>query len=163
MRFLQSGLWVALPFLAADVGNLGGGWASRRLIQKTGWEPARARWCVMAVCAAMVSSGAFVGVTTSTSLALVLLAIMAAGAAGFMANYFAFCQEVSTKHTGLIVGILGGLGNLFAGGFLPYAGMVKDVYGSFGPIFVVVGMIPLIGLAVLGLGWGLNLKPSTDQ
>lgn len=90
-------------------------------------------------------------------------AIMAAGAAGFMANYFAFCQEVSTKHTGLIVGILGGLGNLFAGGFLPYAGMVKDVYGSFGPIFVVVGMIPLIGLAVLGLGWGLNLKPSTDQ
>ncbi|RLT08802.1 MAG: MFS transporter [Planctomycetota bacterium] len=163
MRFLQSGLWVALPFLAADVGNLGGGWASRRLIQKTGWEPARARWCVMAVCAAMVSSGAFVGVTTSTSLALVLLAIMAAGAAGFMANYFAFCQEVSTKHTGLIVGILGGLGNLFAGGFLPYAGMIKDVYGSFGPIFIVVGMIPLIGLAVLGLGWGLNLKPSTDQ
>jgi ACS family hexuronate transporter-like MFS transporter len=160
MSFLKSGLWAALPFLAADGGNLGGGWMSRWVIRKTGWEPAKSRWCVMSVCALMVSSGAFVGVTSNNTVALVLLAVMATGAAGFMANYFAFCQEVSSRHTGLIVGILGGLGNIFAGGFLPYAGQVKDVYGSFGPIFVVVGVIPLIGLTALGLGWGLNEKPS---
>ena len=159
MGYLKSGLWAALPFLAADGGNLGGGWMSRWVIRKTGWEPARSRWCVMSVCALMVSSGAFVGVTSNNSVALILLAVMATGAAGFMANYFAFCQEVSSRHTGLIVGILGGLGNIFAGGFLPYAGQVKDLYGSFGPIFVIVGVIPLIGLATLGLGWGLNKKP----
>lgn len=156
MSYLSSGLWAAFPFLAADGGNLGGGWASRWLARRTGWAPAKARWSVMAVCAIMVSSGALVGVTRNNNVALVLLAIMASGAAGFMANYFAFCQEVSTKHTGLIVGVLGGLGNLFAGGFLPYAGYVKDYTGTFAPIFVMVGLIPLIGLTTLGLFWGLR-------
>lgn len=156
MDYLKSGSWVAFPFLMADAGNLLGGWASRQLAGKTGWAPARARWTVMSVCALMVSSGALVGVVASNTLALILLAVMAAGAAGFMANYFAFCQEVSAHHTGLIVGILGGLGNLFAGGFLPYAGSVKDITGTFAPIFVMVGLIPLIGLTTLGLFWGLD-------
>lgn len=156
MSYLNSGLWAAFPFLAADGGNLGGGWASRWLNRRTGWTPARSRWTVMAVCALMVSSGALVGVIQNNNVALVLLAVMCSGAAGFMANYFAFCQEVSSKHTGLIVGVLGGLGNLFAGGFLPYAGQVKDYTGTFAPIFVMVGLIPLIGLTVLGLFWGLG-------
>ena len=73
MGYLKSGLWAALPFLAADGGNLGGGWMSRWVIRKTGWEPAKSRWCVMSVCALMVSSGAFVGVTSNNSVALILL------------------------------------------------------------------------------------------
>jgi ACS family hexuronate transporter-like MFS transporter len=70
-----------------------------------------------------------------------------------MANYFSFAQEVSARHTGLIVGILGAFGNLFAAGFLPFAGAVKDATGGFAPIFVLVGLMPFVGLTALLVGW----------
>ena len=76
-----------------------------------------------------------------------------------MANYFAFCQEVDPSATGLVVGILGGMGNLFAAGILPFAGWVKDSTGSFAPIFVLVGLSPLVGLLILSLAWGNDPHP----
>jgi ACS family hexuronate transporter-like MFS transporter len=84
---------------------------------------------------------------------------MAMATAAFMANYFAFTQEVSTTHTGLIVGILGGLGNLAAAGFIPLAGWIKVRTGGFGPVFVLIGLFPFVGLGALLLGWG---KPSAS-
>lgn len=164
LSYLSSGLLTALPFLAADAGNLGGGWASRKLARMTGRSPAMARWQVMAGCIVLVASGALVGYIptrqlylgfiSSDFLVLVLLCLMAMGAAGYMANYFSFCQEVSTRHTGLIVGVLGGLGNLFAGSFLPAAGRIKDQSGSFAGAFQIVSLLPIAGLLALGLGWG---------
>lgn len=153
MAFVAGSLLSALPFLAADVGNLGGGSLSRWLT-RDGRSPASARKLVMTGCVALISTGAVVGFVRDNTLTLVLLAWMALGAAAFMANYFAFCQEVDGRFTGLIVGILGGLGNLFAAGFAPVVGMIKDRTGSFAPVFLVVGLLPLVGLATLWLGWG---------
>ena len=62
-------------------------------------------------------------------------------------------RKTSARHTGLIVGIRA-FGNLFAAGFLPFAGMVRDGTGSFAPIFLLVGLAPFLGLAVLIAGWG---------
>ena len=152
MTFLASGLLSAVPFLAADVGNIGGGFLSRWLAGR-GIATSRARTMVMAGCAVLVTSGAWVGLASSDAIVIALLATMALGTAAFMANYFAFTQEVSSRHTGLIVGILGGLGNLCAAGFLPMAGAVKDRTGGFGPIFVLVGLLPFLGIAALYLGW----------
>ena len=155
MTFLASGLLSAVPFLAADVGNIGGGFLSRWLAGR-GIATSKARTLVMSGCAVLVTSGAWVGLATSDTVVIALLATMALGTAAFMANYFAFAQEVSTRHTGLIVGILGGLGNLCAAGFLPMAGAVKDRTGGFGPIFVLVGLLPFLGIAALSLGWRSN-------
>ena len=83
------------------------------------------------VCTLLITGGALVGSVSNDTLVLVLIAFMAMGTAAFMANYFAFIQEVSPRHTGLVVGILGGLGNLFAAGFHPVVGWVKDATGSF--------------------------------
>ena len=144
----------AIPFLAADVGNLGGGALSRWFAGR-GCRPSGAgqlpSW---SLCTLLISSGALVGWVRSDTLVVVLLGLMAMGTAAFMANYFSFTQEVSARHTGLVVGFLGGLGNLYAGGFLPVAGRVKDTTGSFAPIFVLVGLLPFVGLAALILGWG---------
>lgn len=160
MTYLASGYWSAVPFLAADVGNLAGG-ALALVLARGGLPPARARLGVMALCALFISAGAGVGFAPNDLATIGLLASMALGAAAFMANYFAFCQEVSPRHTGLVVGILGGLGNLFAAGVLPMAGWVKDQTGGFSPIFVVVGFAPFVGVAALALGWGRDeLKPA---
>ena len=152
MTFLASGLWTAVPFLAADVGNLGGGGLSRYLAGR-GFRPFQARIRVMAGCTLLIASGAAVGFVRNDLAAIALLCLMAMGAAGFMANYFAFTQEVSGRNTGLIVGYLGGLGNLCAAGFLPLAGLVKDSTGGFGPVFLLVGVLPFVGLGALFLGW----------
>ena len=152
MAFLKGGLVSAIPFLAADAGNLLGGVGTRHLARR-GLGADRARLVVMAGCALLISAGAWVGVIENNVVVVVLLAIMALGTAAFMANYFAACQEVAPRHTGLVVGILGGLGNLFVAGFLPEAGRVKDLTGGFGPVFVAAGLLPFVGLAALTLGW----------
>ncbi|MDX2038370.1 MAG: MFS transporter [Isosphaeraceae bacterium] len=152
LEFVTGSLLSALPFLAADLGNLGGGAAARELASG-GRSPARARWLVLLVCVFAISSGATVGWISSTPVTLVVLGIMAFGTAAFMANYFAFCQEVSERDTGLIVGVLGGIGNLFAGAFAPIAGRIRDQSGGFGPVFVLVGLLPFAGLLMLLVGW----------
>jgi ACS family hexuronate transporter-like MFS transporter len=153
MTFLASGLWTAVPFLAADLGNLGGGALSRWLAHR-GLDPVRARTAVMALCTLIISTGAWVGLAQSQTLVIVLLGLMAMGTAAFMANYFAFTQDVLPRHTGLIVGYLGGLGNLGAAGIVALAGIVKVRTGSFWPIFVLVGLVPFLGLGTLVAGWG---------
>jgi ACS family hexuronate transporter-like MFS transporter len=154
MEFFVGSMLSALPFLAADVGNLGGGYLSRWLSRNRGMAPERARRAVLIGCVALISTGALVGRVEDNAVTLLLLGTMALGTAAFMANYFAYCQEVDPRHTGLIVGILGGLGNLFAAGFAPIAGRIKDTTGTFGPVFVVVGLLPFVGLAAILLAWG---------
>ncbi len=88
---------------------------------------------------------------------------MALGTAAFMANYFAFCQEVSARNTGFVVGVLGGMGNLLVASFLPFAGYIKDTFGSFGPVFLLAGLLPFIGLVRLILGWGTGLTANEDE
>ena len=153
MAFVTGSLLSAVPFLAADAGNLGGGAASRWLARR-GWSTHRARATVLLGCVLLIAPGAAVGSFRSDAVIVVLLAAMALGTAAFMANYFAYCQEVDPRRTGLVVGILGALGNLFAAGFAPIVGRVKDTTGGFGPVFLVVGLLPLVGLATLALGWG---------
>ncbi len=149
-----------VPFLAADAGNLSGGWFSRLLAQRFGLSPASARKIVMAVCTLLISSGALVQFAKSNTAVIFLLVLMALGTAAFMANMFAFTQDVSHAHTGLVVGVLGGLANLCSAGFQPLAGRIKDEMGHYGLVFQIVGLLPFVGLAALVVGWGDDKKTS---
>lgn len=162
MGYLQGGMISALPFLAADAGNLLGGWIPRQLT-RGGLSVMRARTTVMAAAVAMIACGSTVGVIRDTTSVVAVMTVMATGVAMFMANYFALCQEVSLQHTGLIVGVLGGLGNLFAAGFQPIAGKIKDVTLGAGTNFAIVGLLPILGFVVLMIGWGRETtKPQSS-
>jgi len=162
LEFVAGSLLSALPFLAADGGNLGGGALSRWLARAGGRSPAGARLVVVAGCSLLIAAGALIGKVQGVAATIAVLSVMALGAAAFMANYFAYCQEVAPAHTGLVVGILGGLGNLFAAGFSPIAGQVKDTTGGFAPVFVVVGLLPFLGVAALAIGWGKAAQGRID-
>ncbi len=153
MTIVKGGLLSAIPFLAADAGNLGGGALSRWFAQR-GLPAFKARMLVILGCTLTIFAGSWVAKVPSDRVVMIMLGLMAMGTAAFMANYFAFSQEVSTRHTGLVVGILGGLGNLAAAGFHPFAGYVKDVSNSFGLVFLIAGLLPFVGLLTLVLGWG---------
>ncbi len=142
-----------IPFLAADLGNLGGGWLSRQL-SRHGSATMRGRFLILVLGTLLATAGPWVGLVQNQSAVIVLVALMAAGTAAFMAVYFAFAQEVSIAHAGLVVGYLGAIGNLAVAGFQPLAGHVKDVTGSFAPVFVLVGLLPIVALAALaGSHW----------
>ena len=150
---VQGGQVAALPFLAADLGNVLGGWLSRSLSRR-GMGVFRSRLTIMATGAGLVACGTTVGLLHQTTAIVVVLMVMAVGATSVMANYFALCQDVSPRHTGLVVGILGGLGNLFAAGFMPLAGGIQDATKGFGTSFAIVGLLPMVGVLALWMGWG---------
>lgn len=155
-------LLITLPFLAADLGNLIGG-GSARILSAYGFSAVHSRLIVMGFCTFVISSGMWVGKAGNSYLAIYLLSLMAMGSAAFMANYFSFAQEASFRHTGLVVGILGAFGNLFAARFLAYAGAEKDATGGFAMIFVIVGLMPFVGLGTLLLGWGKDPLEMADS
>ena len=59
-----------------------------------------------------------------------------------------------SRHTGLVVGYLGGLGNLYVAAYLPFAGAIGTGRAASRANFVIVGLAPLVGFTVLVLGWG---------
>jgi ACS family hexuronate transporter-like MFS transporter len=162
----------AVIYLAADAGNLAGGWLSRWLATRADSvalgihhsppdQPrgprvesvVRARKLVMTLCMILILSGPAISLVQSDYMVLFLLSLMAAGTAAFMANFFAFSQEVSSRHTGLVVGYLGAVGNLFVAGYQPIAGSLRDATGSFTANFLIVGLAPLAGIAAILWGW----------
>ena len=151
----------AVPFLAADLGNLAGG-AFSRFLAVRGWTPRSSRITVVAAGALLLSGGLLVGRLRSDAALIVTVSLMALGAAAYMANYFAFTQDVSPRNTGLVVGILGGLGNLFAAGFMPITGMIKDRTGGFSLSFMLVALLPWVGVTALITTWPIadHRKPS---
>jgi MFS transporter, ACS family, hexuronate transporter len=158
LAFQAGNFLSAIPFLAADAGNLGGGWLSRRFAAR-GRTAVAARRLVMSLCTLLILAGISVSMAPNVTIAVLLLSIMAAGTAAFMANYFAFTQEVSSRHTGLVVGYLGGIGNLFVAGIQPVVGLVKDRTGSLSLIFLLIGMAPVVGLGALAWGWNSTDGP----
>ncbi len=154
-----SGHLTAATFLAADLGNLGGGFLSLALAAR-GKSVLRARLSVMSLCMILILAGIGLSFAQSDVSVIILLCLMATGTAAFMANYFSFTQDVSPRHTGLVVGYLGGLGNLFVAGYQPFAGALRDWTGSFTANFAIVGLAPLVGIIILIFGWD---ELSTDH
>ena len=124
-----------------------------RTLVRRGIGIASARKLVMIVCMVLTGCGGFVAFVQSQGVVVLLLCLAAMGTAAYMVNYFAFGQDVAPEHTGLVIGYLGGLGNLFAAGFMPLAGWISMNWG-FGPNFVIVALLPLFGLVALLLFWG---------
>ena len=141
------------------------GGALIRLLTRHGLSTTAARKWVMTICLLLVSCAVWVRFIQSEALVIALLCLAATGSAAYMVNYFAFGQDVAPSHTGLVIGYLGGLGNLFAAGFMPVAGWISQGRSGFTPNFIVIGLLPLAGLAALLAFWGQdNTKPAwTDR
>jgi ACS family hexuronate transporter-like MFS transporter len=163
LKFAAGNVLSTIPFLASGVGNVLGGWLARRFAGR-GWGAVGSRLAVMLTATPLILSGLAVGLAPNHFVAITLISIMATGTTAFMANFFSFGQDVSTRHTGLVVGYLGGIGNLFVAGFQPLAGKIKDLTGSFALVFVIVGIAPLLGLAALMFGWNeRELRADADR
>lgn len=189
LGILIGGMVIAVPFLAADGGNLLGGALTRSLAGR-GWSTTAARKLVLGACMVLISSAVWVGFLVATDprtvgqatglgtgsvlgdllaairsdgLVIGLLSLTALGTAAYMVNFFAFAQDVAPRHTGLVIGYLGGLGNLCAAGFMPLAGSISQGRWGYAPNFIIVGLLPLIGFLTLLLAWGQESNGSVSE
>ena len=147
-------------YLAADVGSIGGGWLSSRLLAR-GYSLTRARKAALLTCAlAVVPVSAVMRAGGNLWLAAGLVALAAAAHQGWSANLFTLVSDTfPSSAVGSVVG-LGGLGGAVGGMLVaPAVGYWLDYsHGSYGPLFFLAGFAYLFAFLIIHL-----LLPTLEQ
>jgi MFS transporter, ACS family, hexuronate transporter len=154
------GLPIAVIYIIADIGSIGGGYISSRLI-KNGWSINSARKTAMLVCALSVVPIVIASTTSSLWLSVILIGIAAAAHQGWSANIFTLSSDMFPKQA---VGSVVGIGGMFGaiGGMIiaPLVGYILQTTGSYVPIFIIAASAYLVALAIIHL-LAPRLEPAT--
>lgn len=138
-------------YLLSDVGSVGGGWLSSRLMHR-GMSLNRARKTTMLICALCAVPVAFAAFASNVWIAVLIIGLATAAHQGFSANLYAFPGDVFPRSAvGSVVGIGGMLGGIGGMIMAKYAGFVLDKIGTYTPIFIVAGSAYLVALLVVHL------------
>ncbi|MEO8660242.1 MAG: MFS transporter [Bryobacteraceae bacterium] len=148
-----------IPFLAADLGNLIGGWLCGKLIQ-AGLSVNIARKSAVTVFALCMSSAIPAVFVESASQSIALVSVAMAGYTACNAILLSFPADVfPSSSVGSIWG-LASMGSGFGGMlFALITGWVVDHY-SYEPVFIGFGLLPLITTGILWFALG-PLEPLT--
>ncbi len=136
-------------YLISDIGSIGGGWASSKLIAR-GYSLNAARKLTMLFCAILVMPVMFAQNADNVWLAVLIIGLATAAHQGFSANLYTLPSDVFPRAAvASVVGIGGTVGAI--GGMLmtQYVGYVLEAIGSYTPIFVVAGLVYLLALLVV--------------
>ena len=153
------GLPIAVIYIIADVGSIGGGYISSKMI-KMGWSINRSRKTAMLICALAVVPIVIASTTSSLWLAVILIGIAAAAHQGWSANLFTLSSDMFPKQAvGSVVGIGGMFGAIGGMCISPLVGYILQTTGSYVPIFIIAASAYLI--ALLMIHWlAPNLEPA---
>jgi len=151
VKMLDYGPPLIAVYLLADVGSVGGGWFSSRLLAR-GRTPNRARKTAMFVCALFALPVAFAAHAPSMWWAVLAIGLACACHQGFSANVYAIPGDLFPRgRSGSVVG-LGGLSGAIGGMLMAkFAGSILGTLGSYGPIFAVAAGAYLVALLVIHL------------
>jgi ACS family hexuronate transporter-like MFS transporter len=140
------GLPVVAIYLMSDVGSVGGGWFSSRMIRR-GWSINRARKTVMLICALLAVPVAFAAMASNLWVAVFIIGVATAAHQGFSANLYTLPGDVFPRSAvGSVVGIGGMIGAIGGMAMAKYAGSVLDKIGSYTPIFILAAAAYLLAL-----------------
>jgi ACS family hexuronate transporter-like MFS transporter len=145
------GIPLAIIYVIADVGSVGGGYISSALI-KRGWSINRSRKTAMLICALAVIPIVFASITSNLWIAVVLIGIAAAAHQGWSANIFTTASDMFPKQAvGSVVGIGGMMGAV--GGMIvtPFVGWILDRTGNYVIIFIMAASAYVIALLIMHL------------
>jgi ACS family hexuronate transporter-like MFS transporter len=145
------GLPLIVIYLMADVGSIGGGWLSSRLLNR-GWTPNRARKTAMFICAACAAPVVLTAYTSSLWLAVFLVGLAAAAHQGWSANLFTLASDMFPRRAvGSVVGIGGMFGSIGGMMLSLVVGEVLQRTGKYDTLWVVAGSAYLTTLVVIHL------------
>lgn len=144
VELMSMGLPLVVIYLCADLGSIGGGWWTGRLMQR-GLAGSEARMRVMLRFAVLVL--AVIGLVKADNLfsAVALLSLAVAIHQGWSANLFATVSDtVPREAVASVVGIGGMAGALGGVLFAQGTGHILQLTGSYLPLFVVCGSAYLL-------------------
>jgi ACS family hexuronate transporter-like MFS transporter len=160
VSMLTGSIMIIVPYTAADIGSVGGGWLSGFLI-KRGWSVGRGRLAAMAVFALCMPLTIWSVLTQNFVVALGLISLATAAHQAWSANIFTTASDMFPKKVvGSIVG-LGGMAGAIGGMFMQLiVGGLLQATKTWWPLFVLAGVMHPIAL-FLFLGFaGRDLKPA---
>lgn len=151
LNLTQLGPPLIAIYLVADIGSIGGGWLSSRLLAK-GWSTNAARKTAMLCMALSVVPIVFASTVESLWLAVVLVSIAAAAHQGWSANLFTLTSDMFPKSAlGSVVGFGGMWGAVGGMGISKVTAYILETTGSYLPVFVMAGGMYLFALLVIHL------------
>lgn len=138
-------------YVISDLGSIGGGWLSSRLI-KSGWSVNAGRKTAMLVCALCVLPVFLAIGADSLWMAVAIIGLATAAHQGWAANLYTLPSDLFPRRAvGSIVGIGGTLGAVGGMFMAKFAGWVLDTTGSYMPMFILAGSAYLVALAIIHL------------
>ncbi len=145
---LASATSLLIPYTAASIGSIGGGWISSALI-KRGMNVAPARYIAMGICAICMPISIYAAWAQQSWLAIALISLALAGHQGWSANIFTTATDMfPSTVAGSVVGLGGTAGAI--GGMLMtlVAGAVIQYTKRYEAMFIWAGLMHPISLLV---------------
>jgi ACS family hexuronate transporter-like MFS transporter len=151
LQLTESGWALAVVYLLADVGSIGGGWLSSHLL-KRGWSVNAARKTAMLVCCLLVVPVYFVTLTDQVWIAVGLIGLAAAAHQGWSANLYTLVSDTTAKTSiSTVIGLGGFAGGLCAVFASWEIGDVLKRTNSFYLPFAVASVMYLVALLTIQL------------
>jgi ACS family hexuronate transporter-like MFS transporter len=145
----EIGYFAWIPFLAADVGSVLGGWLSG-FFMKRGWPLTRARKTAMAICALCMPAGIAAVFAPSAWLALALISVATSAHQGWSANVFTLASDMFPKRdVGSVVGLGGAAGAVGGMIIAPVAGYVLQWFHTYVPLFIIAGLMHPLAMVLV--------------
>lgn len=146
----EIGLYVWIPFLFADLGNVLGGIASDALIRR-GWPAVRARVTVLASVALLAPFGALIGFMESTAAAIAVTCMITFLCQAWSTNIATLSADITDrKETGTVMGMMGSAGSAMGLVFAQILGFTIAAFG-YSSAFVMAACLHPLALLTLFL------------
>jgi ACS family hexuronate transporter-like MFS transporter len=139
-------------FVAADIGCLATG-AIALGLQRRGLSLPRARSLVYLACCLLTACATLAAFLPAGPGLLAVLLLAGFGSLGLFPFFYALSQELSVRHQGKIIGILGTSAWATLSVFHPLFGRYIDATGSFDVGLAIIGWLPLASWVVLWRFW----------
>ena len=140
---------IIVVYVVADIGSVGGGWLSSRLIRK-GWSVNAARKTAMLICAVAVIPIIAAASVKNMWAAVALISLATAAHQGWSANLFTLASDMFPRQAvGSVVG-LGGFAGAVGGMLIAkVTGYVLQMTGSYTTVLLIAGGAYLVALAIV--------------
>jgi ACS family hexuronate transporter-like MFS transporter len=140
---------VIFIYAVSSLGGIGGGWLSSRMIS-AGRSIDVARKKSILVCALLILPVMLVSQTHSLWIAIVLIAMAAAGHQGWASNIFTIVSDIYPKNAvGSMMGLSGFAGAVGGALSAPFIGLLLEHTGSYLLIFLMASSVYLVNWLIL--------------
>ena len=148
-------------YVAADIGCLATG-AIALGLQRRGLSLPRARLLVYFACCLLTACATLAAFLPAGPGLLAVLLVVGCGSLGLFPFFYALSQELSERHQGKVIGVLGTSAWLALSLLHPVFGRYIDATGSFDLGLAVIGWVPLVSCFVLWRFWPCSRDSSPN-